>query len=290
MPFALGTRTALLERWDAGRALDLVETERVTFGTGAPTFLQTLADHPSVAVRDLASFRLFSTGGAGVRSEAARSAAQRLACVVKRAYGSTEAPTLTATTLEDPEAARLETDGRPIGAAELRIVARDGRDAGRGEEGEILAQAPEMFVGYRNSSLDAEVFEDDGWFRTGDLGTIDDRGYLHVTGRLKDIIIRGGENISAVEVEDLLLEHPAVAEAAVIGVPDPLLGERVCAVVCLRPGTSLTLEEMVAHLSSLEVAPQKIPERLEVRRRLPRTASGKVRKTLLRQVVQSGSD
>jgi cyclohexanecarboxylate-CoA ligase len=290
MPFALGTSTALLERWDAGHALELIEAEKVTFGTGAPVFLQTLADHPSVGGRDLASFRLFSTGGASIRPEMVRAAARRLGCVVKRAYGSTEAPTLTATTVQDPDEALLSTDGRPIGAAELRIVARDGRDAGPEEEGEIWGRAPEMFVGYRNSALDAEAFAEDGWFRTGDLGTLDERGYLRVTGRLADIIIRGGENISAVEVEDLLLEHPAVAEAAVIGIPDPVMGERVCAVVCLRAGARLSFGEMVEHFESRELASQKIPQRLEFLTRLPRTASGKVRKTQLGRVVQAESD
>ena len=285
MPFSLGTRTAFLDRWEPGRALELIERERATFQTGAPTFLQTLAGDPSVARRDLSSFRLFSTGGANIPTEPIREAEARLGCTVKRAYGSTEVPTLTATDFDDPDDVRLGTDGRAIGPAELRIVAPDGRDARADEEGEIWARSPEVFVGYRNPELDA--FDDEGWYRTGDLGRIDEDGYLRVTGRLKDMIIRGGENISVKEVEDLLAEHPAVADVAVVGIPDPILGERACAFVAPRRGATLGFDEMVAYLEGREIARQKIPERLEVRARLPKTASGKVLKTALRAEVEA---
>src|SRR5438477_4216581 len=140
MPFALGTRTVFLDRWDAKQALGLIEREHVTFQTGTPTFLQTLAEDPSVDRRDLSSFRLFSTGGANIPTEMVRDAAKRLGCVVKRAYGSTEVPTLTATSVDDPEDMRFETDGRAIGSAEMRIVDSRGRDVRTGQEGEIWAR------------------------------------------------------------------------------------------------------------------------------------------------------
>jgi cyclohexanecarboxylate-CoA ligase len=286
MPFALGTRTALLDRWDAGRALELIERERATFQTGAPTFLQTLADHPDVPRRDLSTFRLFSTGGANIPTEPIRAAEARLGCTVKRAYGSTEVPTLTATAFDDPDDQRLGTDGALIGAAEMRIVGASGADVDAGEEGEIWARAPEVFIGYRNPSLDGEAFDSEGWFRTGDLGRVDGEGYLRVTGRLKDVIIRGGENVSVKEIEDLLSEHPAVADVAVVGMPDPLLGERVCAFVATRRGQTLGFDEMVSYLEGREIARQKIPERLEVRAQLPKTASGKVHKNYLRQDIE----
>src|SRR5207237_7058986 len=171
----------------------------------------------------------------------ARAAAARLGCVLKRAYGSTEIPTLTATTLDDDERARTETDGRAIGGAEVRIAGPGGDALPAGEEGEIWGRAPEMFAGYRDPSLDA--FTADGWFRTGDLGVLDRDGLLHVTGRMKDIIIRGGENISAAKLEDLLATHPSVADVAIVGLPDERLGERVCAVVTLRGEGTLTLDE-----------------------------------------------
>ena len=289
MPFALGTRTVFLERWDAKRALGLIERDRVTFQTGTPTFLQTLAEEPGVDRRDLSSFRLFSTGGANIPAEMVRDAAKRLGCVVKRAYGSTEVPTLTATSVDDPEEARFETDGRAIGPAEMRIVGPDGRDVAAGEEGEILARSPEVFVGYRDPSLDDEAFDGDGWFRTGDLGCVDSDGYLRVTGRLRDIIIRGGENIGVKEVEDLLTEHPSIEDVAIVGMPDRVLGERACAFVVLRRGSSLKLEQVADYLRSHEIAEQKLPERLEVRPRLPKTASGKVIKAVLRNELRGTS-
>ena len=178
MPFALGTRTAMLERWDAGAALELIEREGATFQTGAPTFLQTLADHPRAAKADLSSFRLFSTGGANIPAEMIRSAERTLRTTVKRAYGSTEVPTLTATGFDDPEDVRLGTDGRSIGAAEMRIAAPEGKPLAAGGEGEIWARSPEVFLGYRNPALDANAFDADGWFRTGDLGETDTDGAL----------------------------------------------------------------------------------------------------------------
>lgn len=290
MPFALGTSTTFIERWEPARALEAIERDRATFQTGTPTFLQTLAEDPAVTRRGLSSFRLFSTGGATIPVEAIIEAGRRLGCVVKRAYGSTEVPTLTGSLLEDSEDVRLRTDGRAIRPAELRIVRRDGIEADREEEGQILARSPEVFRGYADPSLDANAFDRDGWVRTGDLGLVDEQRRLRVTGRLQDVIIRGGENISAREVEDLLLAHSAVSEVAVVGLPDERLGERACAVVVLRKGFDLTFAEMAAYLRAREIATQKIPERLEVRTRLPRTASGKVQKAALREALSAGSN
>jgi len=283
-PFALGTSTVLLERWVPGRGIAAIAVDRATFQTGPPTFLQTLASGAGRA--DLSSFRLFSTGGAAIPTDAARAAAARLGCVLKRAYGSTELPTLTATTMDDDERARTETDGRAIGGAEVRITGPDGDALRAGEEGEIWGRAPEMFAGYTDPAIDA--LTSDGWFRTGDLGVLDADGLLRVTGRLKDIIIRGGENISASELEDILSSHPAVADVAVVGVPDEKLGERVCAVVVLRRGASMTLDDAVAHLRAHHIATHKLPERLEVVTSLPRTASGKLAKAAVRAAIIGG--
>ncbi|MFN2614299.1 MAG: AMP-binding protein [Actinomycetota bacterium] len=258
-PFALGTSTVLLDRWDRPRASRAGE-HRPTFMTGPPTFLLTLAEH----ARDLESFRLFSTGGATIPAAAIRAAGAALGCSVKRAYGSTEIPFLTATAMDDTEHARLETDGRALGANEIRIA----------EGGEIQARGPGMFEGYVDEPLTDE------WFATGDLGTIDEDGYLHVVGRLKDIIIRGGENISAKELEDLLHEHPSVADVAIVGMTDERLGERVCAVVV--PRESFTFDDMIVFLTARAIAKHKLPERLELRDSLPRTDSGKIRKDALR--------
>ena len=287
MPFALGTSTTFIERWEPARALEAIERDRATFQTGTPTFLQTLAEDPAAGRRGLSSFRLFSTGGASIPVDAIIEAGRRLGCVVKRAYGSTEVPTLTGSTLDDSENVRLRTDGRVIRPGEIRIVRRDGVEADREEEGEILARSPEVFRGYANPSLDAGAFDGDGWVHTGDLGLLDEEKRLRVTGRLQDVIIRGGENISAREVEDLLQAHSAISEVAVVGLPDDRLGEKACAVVVLRKGFHLTFEEMAAFLQAREIAMQKIPERLEFRTRLPRTASGKVQKAALREALRA---
>ena len=280
-PFALGTSTVFLERWVPSRAIAAIEEERATFQTGPPTFLQTLAAKSGGA--DVRSFRLFSTGGAAIPTDAVRAAAARLGCALKRAYGSTELPTLTATTLDDDERARTETDGRAIGGAEIRIASPEGDAMPAGEEGEIWGRAPEMFSGYLDPEI--EAFTHDGWFRTGDIGVLHAEGLLRVTGRLKDIVIRGGENISASELEELISTHPWVAEVAVLGIPDERLGERVCAAVALRPGSALTLDDLVSFLRGSNVATHKLPEQLEVFPSLPHTTSGKVSKAALRASI-----
>src|SRR5438094_29869 len=230
-------------------ALALVGPGRVTYMVGAPTFLRDLAGHPTLAASDTSSFRLFSCGGAAVDPTLVRESAARLGCVVKRVYGSTEFPTVTTSGPDDPPARRVETEGRPIGAAEIRIVDEAGEPVPAGHEGEILARGPECFVGYRDPALNAEAFTPDGWFRTGDLGAVDAAGALRITGRRKDIIIRKGENISARELAGLIAMHPAVAEVAVVGLPDAAAGEIACAVLRLRPGSPApTLADLAAHL------------------------------------------
>lgn len=193
-------------------------------------------------------------------------------------YGLTEAPFLTVSDVRDSDERRANTEGRAIGGAELRIVDTDGRVCPNGVAGEIQARGPQICRGYLDAARNAEAF-DDGWFRTGDIGALDEAGYLVITGRLKDVIIRKGENIAAKEVEDVLFEFPAVAEIAVVGLPDPLLGERCCAVVVPRVGAaSFTLADVAAFCRSRGLAIQKTPEQLEIVDTLPRNASGKVLK------------
>ncbi len=283
VPAAFGSTAVLMERWDAEVALHLIAAERVTYMVGAPTFLQDLAQHAAAGRHDTSSFRLFSCGGADVDPALVREGAARLGCVAKRVYGSTEFPTITTTAPGDPPDRRIDSEGRPIGAAEIRLVDDDGRDVPAGAEGEILARGPECFLGYHDPALNAEAFTADGWFRTGDLGTLD-AGYLRITGRKKDIIIRKGENISARELEALLAAHPAVAEVAVVGLPDPGAGEIACAVLRLR-GTAPTpsLAEVGAYLTGRGLSRQKLPERVAIVDDFPRTASGKILKRTLRE-------
>jgi len=283
VPAVFGSTVVLMDRWEAGDGLGRIAAERVTYMVGAPTFLRDLAHHPALATYDTSSLRLFSCGGADVDPALVRDAAARLGCVAKRAYGSTEFPTITTTGPDDPPERRVDSDGRPIGAAEIRLVDEDGRPVAAGCEGEILARGPECFLGYRNPALNPEAFTADGWFRTGDLGTLDGAGYLRITGRKKEIIIRKGENISARELEELIAAHSAVAEVAVIGLPDPAAGEIACAVLRARAGARApSLAELAAHLTAQGLSRRKLPERLEVVEDFPRTASGKIVKRALR--------
>lgn len=283
VPAALGTTAVLMPRWDPARALALLAAERVTYMVGAPTFLRDLATHPALPSTDVSSFRLFSCGGADVDPALVADAAARLGCVAKRVYGSTEFPTITTTGPDDPPARCIDSEGRAIGAVNIRLVDDDGADVAPGAEGEILAIGPECCLGYLDARANADAFTDDGWFRTGDLGTRDAAGFLRVTGRKKDILIRKGENVSAREVEELLATHPAIAEAAVVGVPDAVAGELIGAVLRLQPGATVpTLADLSAHLLARGLAKRKLPERLAVVDALPRTPSGKVVKRALR--------
>jgi acyl-CoA synthetase (AMP-forming)/AMP-acid ligase II len=198
-------------------------------------------------------------------------------------YGLTECPVIAMNEIGDPDAKLAETEGRANPSeTEIRVVRSDGTVAGPGEEGELRVRAPQLFRGYLDVSLDADAFDAAGFFRTGDLGRLDAEGYVTITGRLKDVIIRKGENISAQEIEDLLYTHPKVADAAVIGLPDPALGERCCAVVACG-GEPLGFDEMVEFLAAQRLARQKIPEQLELVDVVPRNAAGKIEKRALRE-------
>ena len=288
LPVTSAVTTVLMDTWEPGRALELVERERVAVMISTPVFMRTMIDHPAFERTDRTSVRLFSLGGAGVAPAMVREGATAFGCWCKRTYGSTEYPTLTTGRAGDDPERDATTDGPLIGAAELRIVdPRTLVDVPDRAPGELLARGPEMFVGYLDAQLDAEAFVDGGWFRTGDLAVYDGE-YLTIVDRLKDIIIRGGENISAQEVEALLVTHPTVAEAACVAFPDPIMGEKVCAFVIPHPGGTPTLETVRAHLVERGLARFKLPERLEVRDALPRTASGKVQKTPLREEARRG--
>jgi acyl-CoA synthetase (AMP-forming)/AMP-acid ligase II len=197
-------------------------------------------------------------------------------------YGLTEAPIIAACTVHDPDERLASTEGRATAGVSFRVAGEDGADVAPGEEGELRVRGPQLFRGYVNPSLDDDAFDDEGWFRTGDLARLDD-GYVTITGRLKDVIIRKGENISASEVEDALFAHPLVRDAAVIGLPDERSGERVCAVVVTDAGSPLALDDVTTFLRDRGLMPQKLPEQLEQVDELPRNAMGKVLKGDLRK-------
>jgi len=198
-------------------------------------------------------------------------------------YGLTEAPILTMADVSDSDEELAISEGKPMPGVELKLVTLDGDVAPPGAEGEVRARAPQLMKGYLDPSLDADAFDEEGYFRTGDLGRLDDRGNLIITGRVKDVIIRKGENVSAKEVEDLLYTHPKVADVAVVGLPDPDSGERVCAIVQTAEGEEpITFDEMVGHLKAQGLMTQKLPEQLEVIEVIPRNPAGKVLKHVLR--------
>ena len=200
-------------------------------------------------------------------------------------YGLTECPTCTMNRVDDTDEKLAHTEGRANPpAARIRVMRPDGREAKPGEEGEIRAQGPQLFQGYLDTALMEDAFDEDGYFRTGDIGVLDKDGFLTITGRLKDVIVRKGENISAKEIEDLLHEHPLIREAAVIGLPDPKTGERACAVVAMAEGAeAMSLSEATEFLRQHQLMTQKLPEQLEIVDALPRNATGKVLKHELRK-------
>jgi cyclohexanecarboxylate-CoA ligase len=279
VPGAAGLRTVVVRRFNPDEALELVERERISFLAGPPTFFVAMAGaiagHDSGrAPRDLSSIRLVSSGGASVTPAFVEDTARAFDCRVKRTYGSTEAPTVTTSTNDDPVERARDTDGRAVGLAQLRVVEPTTLAVlGVGEPGELWVRGPEMFAGYADPAQTAAVIAAGGWFRTGDLATVDAEGWLRIVGRLKDVIIRGGENISASEVESALEAHPAVRQATVVGYPDPLMGERVAAfVVATAP---FDLAECRNWFAGRGMAKFKTPEQVEQLDRLPLLGSGK---------------
>ncbi len=225
--------------------------------------------------------RIFNGGGAPKPKTLHREMMDEMGAPLIGGWGMTESPINTMVHVDDPDVKKAETDGRACPDVELRLV-MDGHECGPNEEGELRVKGPQVCMGYLDPALDADAFDEDGWFRTGDLGVIDDGGWVSITGRLKDIIIRKGENISAKEIEDLLHAHPAIAEAAVIGLPDDRSGERACAVLVLREGQAIELSDVVGFLKERRLSMYKIPEQLEIVATLPRNPTGKVLKKDLR--------
>jgi cyclohexanecarboxylate-CoA ligase len=280
----LGATTVWMDVWNVEEAARLIEGEGVTFSMGATPFLRDLTYLETG--RDRSSLRLFISAGAPIPRALVRDARDRLGCVISAGWGMTENGMVTCNGLRDDEEKIVGSDGSPLAGMELRIVDDDGTPVPPGVEGDLLARGAAQFVGYfRRPQFTAEAHTADSWFRTGDRGTLDRDGYLAITGRSKDLIIRGGENIPIVEVENLLYTHPKVAGVAIVATPDPRLGERACAVVIPREGQTITLGEIVSFLERHQLARQKFPERLEVVSEFPTTPSGKIQKYKLRDLV-----
>jgi acyl-CoA synthetase (AMP-forming)/AMP-acid ligase II len=269
---------SLVDEWIPGDILRLMRTEGLGMSGGSTYFLLSLLDHPDFGPEHLALMPFAGLGGSPVPvAVTQRATALGIACF--RSYGSTEHPSVTGCLLDDPEGKRCTTDGHALPGVDIRL----------GEDGEIWSRGPDLCMGYTSPALTAAAFDAEGWYRTGDVGLLDEEGYLTITDRISDIIIRGGENVSAQEIEELLLGLGAVAEVAVVAEPDPRLGERAAAVVRLRPGAELpTLAQVTEHLAGVGLARQKWPESIYEVADFPRTASGKVQKFRLRQQLRDG--
>jgi acyl-CoA synthetase len=265
----------LADVWDPARVLALMRSDGLTVGGGAPYYLTSLLDHPDFTPEDVAHVKYAGLGGAPVPA-AVTTRLAGLGITAWRSYGSTEHPSITACHWTAPEPKRLFTDGSACPGVEIRLA----------DDGEILSRGPDLCLGYTDPVLTERAFDDEGWYRTGDVGVLDEDGYLTITDRKSDVIIRGGENISAAEVEELLLGMPAVAEAAVVAAPDARLGEHAAAVLRLRPGHPAPgLGEIRARLEQAGLARQKWPEEVHVVADFPRTPSGKVQKFVLRRDI-----
>jgi cyclohexanecarboxylate-CoA ligase len=281
----LGATSVWLDVWNPGEAARLIEAERVTFTMGATPFLQDLTYSPTR--HDLSSLRVFISAGASIPRQLVKDARERLGCAISAGWGMTENGLVTCNGLRDPEAKVVGTDGLPLPGMTLRVVDADERDVPPGVEGDLLVSGPAQFVGYfKRPEFTREGHTADGWFKTGDRATLDADGYLAITGRSKDVIIRGGENIPVAEVENLLFAHPKVAGVAIVAMPDPRLQERACAFVIPKPGESLSLSELVSYLDAQQLSRQKFPERLEIVSEFPMTPSGKIQKYRLRQIIK----
>jgi acyl-CoA synthetase (AMP-forming)/AMP-acid ligase II len=280
-----GVELLMVETFDPSRTPGWLGAHGCTCaGAGTVFWLAYLAAQRALPAgeRVLPDVRVFNGGGAPKPVTLNAELLAAFGAPLLNGWGLTESPINTMSHVDDPDDRKANTEGRAGPGVELRTVL-EGRVVGAGEEGELQVRGPQVCMGYLDSSLDAEAFTDDGWFRTGDLGAIDDEGYVVLTGRLKDVIIRKGENISAKEIEDLLHAHANVAEAAVIGVPDAERGEMACAVIVTRPGAEpITLREMVDYLDGTQLSKHKIPERLELVDALPRNPTGKILKKDLR--------
>ena len=287
-PMQMGQDIHLIDRWDPTRALAIMLDADIGAGTGASVFLASVIDHPDFTPEHAKRIRRVGLGGAPVPIALAERAASH-GIVMVRAYGSTEHPSVTGSSFDDPADKRHGTDGAPMTGVEMRVLDDGGAPVALGQPGEIWSRGPDLSLGYTDAALTAAAFDADGWYRSGDLGVVDADGFLTITDRVKDVIIRGGENISATEVEEAIAALPQVAEIAVVAVPDERLGERACAVVRLVPGVEpIELRDLTDELERIGLARQKWPEELRIVADFPRTASGKVRKVDLRRQLRAG--
>ena len=285
-PFLIGARSVLLDIFTPAACLALLEQQRCTCMLGATPFVYDLLNLLEKQPADLSALRFFLCGGTTIPKKVARECQQR-GIKLLSVYGSTESSPHAVVNLDDPLPRFMHTDGYAAAGVEIKVVDDARKTLPPGCEGEEASRGPNVFMGYFDEpELTARALDEEGWYYSGDLCRMDEAGYIKITGRKKDIIVRGGENISSREVEDILLQHPKIHDACVVAMPDERLGERSCAYVVLKaPHHSLSLEDVVAFFSRKRVAKYKYPEHIVVIEKLPRTASGKIQKFLLRKDI-----
>ncbi|EFD4034358.1 medium-chain fatty-acid--CoA ligase [Escherichia coli] len=285
-PFLIGARSVLLDIFTPDACLALLEQQRCTCMLGATPFVYDLLNLLEKQPADLSALRFFLCGGTTIPKKVARECQQR-GIKLLSVYGSTESSPHAVVNLDDPLSRFMHTDGYAAAGVEIKVVDDARKTLPPGCEGEEASRGPNVFMGYFDEpELTARALDEEGWYYSGDLCRMDEAGYIKITGRKKDIIVRGGENISSREVEDILLQHPKIHDACVVAMPDERLGERSCAYVVLKaPHHSLSLEEVVAFFSRKRVAKYKYPEHIVVIEKLPRTASGKIQRFLLRKDI-----
>lgn len=289
IPLILNSTTVLMDVWDAKRALQIIRDEGVTFSMASATFVADLCMAVEAGEPTSAQFRKFNCAGAPIPPVLIERAHSLMGLTISSAWGMTECGAVTVT---EPARALEKSgvsDGRPLPGIEVKVVGPSGESLACGETGALMIRGASLFAGYlKRPQLNAT--DEEGWFETGDLAFIDAEGYLRINGRSKDVVIRGGENIPVVAIENLLYQHPAIAAVAVVGYPDKRFGERVCAFVALKPGCHFTFEDMTAYLTEQQLTKQYFPERLEVADQLPQTPSGKLQKFKLREAAKAFAD
>lgn len=284
-PLLVGATAALLETWKPQAALDLIIGEQCTYATAVPTQMIMMLELP-LEQHDLSHFTRFNNAGAPLPPSAARDLESRMGCRIQTLYGATDGGVPTITSIDDPEELRHTTVGSVCPGVEVVLLGADGTPVPPGDPGEVCWRGPNKSYGYLNEpDYDRQAWDDEGFFHSGDVGEFDDRGYLRIVGRIKDMILRGGTNIFPREVEELLLEHPDVAAVAIVGIPDARLGERACAAVVPALGAHPRLEDLCSFLLDRHLAKTKLPERLIVLDEVPTNAGGKVDKALIRNIA-----
>lgn len=282
----IGATVVFQDVWEPKRGVSIMAKEGVTYSAGAATFLADMCEAVAAGGPKPVHLRKFLCAGAPIPPALIDRAYRELDLKVCSLWGMTES---LASTLTEPERAlekSSKTDGRPVEGVAVKVVRTDGSPAAVGERGLLKVRGAQMFLGYYKRE-DMEPFDAEGWFDTGDMAYMDDEGYIRIDGRIKDIIIRGGENVPVQDIENLLFRHPAVLSVAIVGYPDPRLGERACAFAVLRPGEKLDLGSLQAYMAEHKVAKQYWPERIEIVADLPKTPAGKVQKFQLRELAKA---